>query len=882
MKNKKVFFTVPIIILSVIIVICLMDETVSQFICIFGLFVLGAWLLIKGIKILNNAQLIVLMLPIIAPYLIKIFAQTTFAHHMSMIYNSAFLHFCNIINVEYQNSMGSESSVSLTFWAVFTIILLLYGGKDSTAMKMKKGKDEEEFKQKNYAQKSEMFCKTLRQKLESLNRETDWNEDLYTPIEAEIELETKGRNKKRFGDLLKCLKSVRHRGKIFLLLGAPGGGKSVSLRKLCLELLDESKRTRKIPVYINLKKWNRNWDVDHLPNKKDLIDFIKATLYENGDFLTDEFLNTYFDKMLEDGRWYFVFDSFDEMPCLMGKQNCREVIDGISELLYNFLTGTNQNGGIIASRMYRCPSEALGATVVLKLQDFNDIKIKTMIQKYLNHAELITKELFGKREDLVILCRNPFYLTLLINYIKEKGLKFPQNQMQLYQNFVIGRLNKCSGKLESEKITLEEANKAAKELAVIIQNSENYGLDCPVDVLIKEKSEQYWSSVLRVLEYAKICRFSEQNKVVSFVHRRFQEFFLVENIMEQKKSIGDAEYKGIVNNSHLRDALVLYCEVIDQNKAKEVAGYCWDVVKKNIVHSRNVLEKGGVDLINALYFMAEAFRNRKEVISDYVKEFEQLVCDGLSQDTDIIILRALTSSMVLFNQDYLQQMILTVFQLKNRWLNDLMVQNCRIIKKLDSNVETQFVKYIFRMDLRTFFKRFRNMQFSFSNNKSFKYIRLIHILRLLAEILCAVSVMGVGLYVLIHVDDYLFDFIKNIKRVSLSELWVSITAFFHEPVYLNIDRSFLGSVLLFIGSMLAGIAFSIIMPAELFWEMGFSCVIATIGFVIVKNNSWIYYMGFIMYFVICIINFIHDINRYNLITYKCKLKKIWTKEIPFF
>ena len=59
----------------------------------------------------------------------------------------------------------------------------------------------------------------------------------------------------------------------------------------------------------------------------------------------------YFDKMYEYGRWYFVFDSFDEMPCLMGKDNCQELIDKISELLFELMTGVNQNGGVVTSRL---------------------------------------------------------------------------------------------------------------------------------------------------------------------------------------------------------------------------------------------------------------------------------------------------------------------------------------------------------------------------------------------------------------------------------------------------------------------------------------------------------------------------------------------------
>lgn len=237
--------------------------------------------------------------------------------------------------------------------------------------------------------------------------------------------------------MLKCLKKTRRGADVFLVLGDPGAGKSVALRKLCFELLGEAKKTQKIPLYINLKKWDKEWNVDNRPGQNDLVEFIREIVSENGDIFTDEFIQCYFDAMLRDGRWYFIFDSFDEMPCLTGSGNCQELIDHLSELLYQFLTGANQNGGVIASRLYRAPSEAIRPTVTLRIQEFSDIKIKTMLNKYLNNADKVMEELFGKREDLVALCRNPFYLTLLINYIRENGIAFPKNQMDSSYNAIV-------------------------------------------------------------------------------------------------------------------------------------------------------------------------------------------------------------------------------------------------------------------------------------------------------------------------------------------------------------------------------------------------------------------------------------------------------------
>ena len=522
------------------------------------------------------------------------------------------------------------------------------------------------------------------------------------------------------------------------------------------ELLDESKETKKIPVYLNLKKWNKDWNLDCLPKKKDLIQFIKDTLYEDGDVLTDSFLETYFDKMLEDGRWYFIFDSFDEMPCLMGKQNCQELIDKISELLCQFITGANQSGGIIASRMYKSPSEALGATVVLKLQEFNDIKIKIMLQKYLNNASDVISELFGKRENLVVLCRNPFYLTLLINFIRDKGLTFPENQMELYQNFILKRFEKCSGKLDSENLTTDEIHDAAKRLAVYMQESPICGLECPITALYQmEEDEQYWKKALKVLEYAKICRFGGKDETISFVHRRFQEFFLVENIIERGKDIEYEEYKDIVNNASMRDALVLYCEVIEEEKAKEIAKFCWNIVQQNYTYTKNILEIGSLELVNVLYFMAEAFRNRKDVIADFKTEFEQLIDKILSEDSDFVVLLACTNCMVLFEQEYLQKMVLKVFRLKNRWLNDVIIQNCRIFSQLDSPIETQFTYYFWQMNLKTFLGRYRNIHFSLSLSKNFRYIKIVHFMIFALYSSFATVVMIVGIFMLLHFEQYI-------------------------------------------------------------------------------------------------------------------------------
>lgn len=123
------------------------------------------------------------------------------------------------------------------------------------------------------------------------------------------------------------------------------------------------------------------------------------------------------------------------------------------------------------------------------------------------------------------LCRNPFYLALLSNYVSERGTVLPANQMELYHSFIDGRLKKCAGKLEKENLSESEVYQAAKELALFMQRTEECGLECPTSFFYQREDEVYWRKVFSVLKYAKICRLGGQDETISFVHRRFQEFF---------------------------------------------------------------------------------------------------------------------------------------------------------------------------------------------------------------------------------------------------------------------------------------------------------------------------------------------------------------------
>ncbi|WP_461256734.1 hypothetical protein, partial [Treponema sp. R80B11-R83G3] len=110
------------------------------------------------------------------------------------------------------------------------------------------------------------FCKYLIKYINKLDDDVNWNMKKFVDIEAHI-------NNKQV-NLLKALENIKyHNDKMFLVLGDPGSGKSVILRKFCLDMLHKVHWNNKIPLYINLKEWDIDWNKQN-PTKDNLNEFI--------------------------------------------------------------------------------------------------------------------------------------------------------------------------------------------------------------------------------------------------------------------------------------------------------------------------------------------------------------------------------------------------------------------------------------------------------------------------------------------------------------------------------------------------------------------------------------------------------------------------------
>ncbi len=96
-----------------------------------------------------------------------------------------------------------------------------------------------------------------------------------------------------------------------------------------------------------------------------------------------------------------------------------------------------------------------------------------------------------------------------------------------------------------------------------------YGLEIPINLVYEESKDKYSeediSLAINELKYSKIIRLGNgYNQLLSFVHRRFHEYFVAINLIDK-----DIEYmmlESIPKDTKWRDSLIMYCELSIEKK----------------------------------------------------------------------------------------------------------------------------------------------------------------------------------------------------------------------------------------------------------------------------------------------------------------------------
>ncbi|MEO5362974.1 MAG: NACHT domain-containing protein [Magnetococcus sp. DMHC-8] len=705
--------------------------------------------------------------------------------------------------------------------AVLVIFAVNYFMRPNLVMGHKKTPLEEEFPEKTYKQELEQFCHVLREDLNKLDRETNWSYQYFTPLSAEVEIITNDVRRKRIEPLLTAMRRQTTRNtqdnntnQVYQVLGDPGSGKSVSLRKLCRELLDEVNASGKVPVYINLRDWTttNEWTETTPPNTRVLYDFVEKNLKTRlNSYFADDFINKYFRKMYDNGRLFLILDSFDEIPCVLDKSETSWLIDSLSQTIYAFLANGPDSRGILSSRLFRRPTRAFRSSVILEIRPFSEWQINQLLVNYFGQDQALMKAWLRENPDLISIARNPFSATLIVDYAKDHQMQAPANQAELYAEYIEKRLQKCQERLTEADLSITDIKKCAEGIAHLMLDTQELGLEAPRAFLINNLTSHPRDKVEKVialLKYAGLGRLgSETDPRFSFCHRRFNEYFVVQKFIADPFLI---KLDAIPSDSRWRDALTLYAEVAAIDKAKEIANFCWEEVKR--AESVKMEDETYRRAVHSLRFLKDAFRARTAPLIDFRDALADFIARQIASG-DPIAAKIGVEATGLLPQERINPILLQALDMQNTLISATVLKSCRHIGQIDMAMQGKLMDYVGGLNRWQLFVDRKEFLFSLklANNLRFLYdfskARIIDtFLATVGMLISCTSFIAVLFYLSVMIKQKLhgelfsnktFDYFRMILLSFVicmftitEQVWIapSLDVFYHMA---NIDRKIL-------------------------------------------------------------------------------------------
>ncbi len=614
--------------------------------------------------------------------------------------------------------------IFISFGALVLLVALNFALRDNSVMGKSASSFEQLYPEEDFRQKIKAFTSFHRAQLELLDKDTTWDDAHFSPIDAKVEVRSGKLGDRKIEDLVSALRKYKNR-KTFLVLGDPGSGKSVALRRLCRELLLEVPRTNKIPIYVNLKEWQTStaWSVDHPPTYDDFYDFVFDSLKGKEKHMS-KFVEDYLKKFFERGDVFWILDSFDEIPSVLNEEsNSTWLIDRLSQIISTFLGDTTKSRGIIASRFLRAPSNSFEADVELEIRPLSEYQSSRLLGKSLPFQKDLIDTIFKDRPDLASICSNPFSASLLCHFVDHEG-KLPANKTQLYDKYLNTTIASADAMLKRKKITVQDVLDGATEIAYTMFDRPECGLEIELERLQSHLPHLPIHQIVEVLTSKRIARIGQgESEKFSFVHRRFQEYFMIKRIVHDPSSIS---LSTIAQDSKYRDALVLFCEVADNQYANLIAGYCWSEIEQITGLSNKVNDLQYLRSIQCLRFLSEAFTNRKECISPFKSQLTRLSSVSINENDDsmdFLLAKTLIDALELLDHRDQNEIILKVFDINDDWLTASVIKACRRLPRLDSRIEYEIHQHYHKKSPLEVVARRKEILFSLSLSDAFFKVR---------------------------------------------------------------------------------------------------------------------------------------------------------------
>lgn len=450
--------------------------------------------------------------------------------------------------------------------------------------------------EKRKIRRRQRFADHIESEIRRLNQREDWNDFRFAELEAEIEMEGKHKafsflpfinrtsnGLRREESLSKALKQSRER--IILIEGDPGSGKSVALRHVALDIARSATKSNSpvslIPVYLNLKEVKR--EPTQPVNRRLIEDLILESLKRINDRDVDKFVDDEFQVGLENGSWLFLFDSFDEIPDILGAEDADKIIREYANAIYDFLHGLNACRGVVASRHFKGPGQVSWPRFkIVNLTKLRQIKLVKLSELKPHHEKILLGNLDIANAEIQRFAANPLFLGLLVGYVQSSD-DFPQNVDAVFGAYIKHRLNQDKDRVQQRfGLDVEKIQLIAEKIAFCMSQSKDLGLS-PTRGEIKKSLLEfeievggYFENSLDALEFVKLARsdnaeISGDRRAYTFSHRRFQEYFATLYV----KTKGNVGVDELLTNPRWRETTVVICQTQSEEQVFPIIEAAW-------------------------------------------------------------------------------------------------------------------------------------------------------------------------------------------------------------------------------------------------------------------------------------------------------------------
>jgi hypothetical protein len=448
------------------------------------------------------------------------------------------------------------------------------------------------------ADRRRIFARNVEDQLR-LSSSRDWDDERYAELAAETEIEAAGPDwQSRWhtrlpfqGDSLRRERSLtrallRARQQLIVMEGEPGSGKSVALRHLALHLARRAQRPdagtdSPIPLYINLKSFRpERRPVD----SESVRQFIYETLTRVNDRDVERFVDDEFDAGLRAGTWLLLFDSFDEIPDILGATDSGDVVLEYAQALITFVRN-RQCKAVIASREFRGPPSfrlPRFRVVPLNERQQRDLISRSGLPPAL--ADTAVANIAQAGPVLHQMANNPLFLWLICDYLRNTG-DFPDNSYIVFASYVGSRIETDATRIrEHFGLSTEYLRTYAEELAFLMAATPSLGLSATYEQLSAAVGEagrlnpSRVGPVLKALTYLKLGRTDEEpgepgNSRFTFTHRRMQEYFATCVVLREPDRV---PLEQILTDGHWRETAV----AILQTQSADASGPLLDTAQQ--------------------------------------------------------------------------------------------------------------------------------------------------------------------------------------------------------------------------------------------------------------------------------------------------------------